>query len=46
MFFALFVHTQDTRRGQTSKAKKLPQYVLDITIPKTQDEEKQTKQKT
>ena len=34
-------HTQDTRRGQTSKAKNITQYVLDITIHKTQDEDKQ-----
>jgi hypothetical protein len=30
-------HTQDTRRGQRNKAKNIAQYVLDITIHKTQD---------
>ena len=39
-------HTKDTRRGQTNKAKNIAQYVLDITIHKTQDEDKQAKQKT
>ena len=32
-----------TRPGQTNKAKNIAQYVLDITIHKTQDEDRQIK---
>ena len=38
-------YPQNTRQGQTYKAKNIAQYVLDITIHKTQDEEKKQSKK-